>query len=122
VSAFEDIGAVGPLRIWNDVVAREVHGQETTLAVVELDPGAHVPEHRHPSEQLGLVIEGSVSFRVGEEECELGPGGSWNIPSDVPHEVRAGPNGAVVIDVFSPTRQADWREFEREEKRAPVWP
>ncbi|HXV32775.1 MAG TPA: cupin domain-containing protein [Gaiellaceae bacterium] len=122
MSTFEDIGAVGPLRIWNDVVARELHGQETTLAVVELDPDALVPEHHHPSEQLGIVIEGSVSFRVADETRELGPGGTWNIPSGVPHEVKAGPEGAVVIDVFSPTRQTDWREFEREEPRAPAWP
>jgi quercetin dioxygenase-like cupin family protein len=122
MSAFADIEAIGPLRIWNDVVARELHGQETTLAVVELDADALVPEHHHPSEQLGIVVEGSVSFRVGDETRELGPGGTWNIPSDVPHEVRAGPSGAVVIDVFSPTRQADWREFEREKPSAPAWP
>jgi quercetin dioxygenase-like cupin family protein len=122
MSTFAEIEAVGPLRIWNDVVAREVHGQQTTLAVVELEPDALVPEHHHPSEQLGIVISGSVSFRVADEEKELGPGGTWNIPSDVRHEVRAGPNGAVVIDVFSPTRQADWREFEREEPRPPAWP
>ena len=122
MSAFADIEAIGPLRIWNDVVARELHGQETTLAVVELDADALVPEHHHPSEQLGIVVEGSVSFRVGDETQELGPGGTWNIPSNVPHEVKAGPNGAVVIDVFSPTRQDDWREFEREEPSAPAWP
>jgi quercetin dioxygenase-like cupin family protein len=122
MSAFEDIGALGPLRIWDDVVAREVHGQQTTLAVVELEPGALVPEHHHVSEQLGMVITGSVSFRVGDEERQLGPGATWNIPSNVPHEVRAGPEGAVVIDVFSPTRQGDWRDLEREEPRAPRWP
>ena len=122
MSAFEDIEAVGPLRIWEDVVAREVHGKQTTLAVVELEPGALVPEHHHVSEQLGMVIEGSVSFRVDDEERELGPGGTWNIPSDVPHEVRAGPHGAVVIDVFSPTRRDDWRGLEREDARAPRWP
>jgi quercetin dioxygenase-like cupin family protein len=122
VGAFEDIKAVGPLRIWDDVIAREIHGQQTTLALVELEPSALVPEHRHVSEQLGLVIRGSVSFRVGDEETELGPGGTWNIPSDVPHEVRAGPDGAVVIDVFSPTRESDWRGFEREAPRPPAWP
>ena len=122
MSAFEDIGAVGPLRIWNDVVARDVHGRQTTLAVVELGPGALVPEHHHVSEQLGLVITGSVSFRVADEERELGPGATWRIPSDVPHEVKAGPEGAVVIDVFSPTRQEDWRGLEREEPRPPLWP
>jgi quercetin dioxygenase-like cupin family protein len=122
VSAFEDIEAVGPLRIWHDVVAREVHGQQTTLAVVELGPEALVPEHHHVSEPLGMVLDGSASFRVADEECELGPGATWNIPSDVPHEVRAGPEGAVVIDVFSPTREDDWRGLEREEPRTPRWP
>jgi unsaturated pyranuronate lyase len=122
MSAFEDIQAVGPLRIWNDVVAREVHGEQTTLAVVELEPGAVVPEHHHVSEQLGLVIQGSVSFRVADEETELRPGGTWNIPSDVPHEVRGGAEGAVVIDVFSPTREVDWGGLEREAPRAPRWP
>jgi quercetin dioxygenase-like cupin family protein len=122
VSAFEDIEAVGPLRIWDDVVAREVHGQQTTLAVVELGPEALVPEHHHLSEQLGMVLDGSVSFRVADEKRELGPGATWNIPSDVPHEVRAGPEGAVVIDVFSPTREDDWRGLERDEPRTPRWP
>jgi quercetin dioxygenase-like cupin family protein len=122
VSAFEDIGAVGPLRIWNDVLARDVHGRQATLAVVELGPGALVPEHHHVSEQLGMVITGSVTFRVADEERELGPGATWRIHSDVPHEVKAGPEGAVVIDVFSPPRQEDWRGLEREEPRPPLWP
>ena len=122
MSAFEDIEAVGPLRSWDDVVAREVHGRQATLAVVELEPDALVPEHHHVSEQLGMVIQGSVSFRVADEERALGPGATWNIPSDVPHEVRAGPEGAVVIDVFSPTREGDWQGLEREEPRSPRWP
>jgi quercetin dioxygenase-like cupin family protein len=122
MSAFEDIGTIGPLRIWDDVVAREIHGQQTTLAVVELEPGALVPEHHHASEQLGMVLSGSVSFRVGDEERELGAGATWNIPSDVLHEVKAGPKGAVVIDVFSPTRRGDWHGLTREEPRPPEGP
>jgi quercetin dioxygenase-like cupin family protein len=120
MSAFEDIEAVGPLRIWDDVVAREIHGDQATLAVVELEPGALVPEHHHVSEQLGLVITGTVEFRVADETQELG--GTWNIPAEVPHEVRAGAEGAVVIDVFSPTREADWAGLDREAPRAPNWP
>jgi mannose-6-phosphate isomerase-like protein (cupin superfamily) len=112
MSAFGDIKAIGPLRVWDDVVAREIHGQQSTLAVVE---------HRHANEQLGLVIQGGVTFRVGDETTELGPGGTWNIPADVPHEVRAGHEGAVVIDIFAPVR-ADWGTLEREEARAPSWP
>jgi quercetin dioxygenase-like cupin family protein len=104
-----------------DVAGREVNGEQATLAVVELGPGALVPEHRHPNEQLGLVITGTLAFRVGAETKELGPGSTWCIPADVPHEVRAGPEGAVVVDVFAPAR-ADWGDLERDEPRAPRWP
>jgi hypothetical protein len=45
----------------------------------------------------------------------------WSIPGNVPHEVRVGPEGAVVIDVFAPTRD-DWRAAERVEQREPRWP
>jgi quercetin dioxygenase-like cupin family protein len=121
VSAFGNIEAIGPLRVWNDVVAREVHGEQSTLAVVELEPGALVPEHHHANEQLGLVLQGTVTFRVADETKELGPGGTWCIPADVPHEVSAGPEGAVVIDIFAPVR-ADWGSLRREEPRAPNWP
>jgi quercetin dioxygenase-like cupin family protein len=121
VSAFDDLESMEPLRIWDGVAARAVHGDETTMAVVELDAGSLVPEHRHANEQLGLVLRGSVSFRVADETRELGPGATWRISSDVPHEVRAGPEGAVVVDVFSPPR-ADWAGIERDEPREPRWP
>jgi quercetin dioxygenase-like cupin family protein len=121
VSAFGDVSVMGPLRIWDGVAARAVHGDQSTLAVVELDPGSLVPEHHHGNEQLGLVISGAVTFRVGAETRELGPGGTWTIPGNVPHEVRAGPEGAVVVDVFAPAR-ADWDRFEEDPPRAPRWP
>ena len=90
MSAFADIEAIGPLRVWDDVVAREVHGEQSTLAVVELGPGAIVPEHRHANEQRGLVIQGELAFRIGSGR-ELGPGATCRILGDVPHSVRSGP-------------------------------
>jgi quercetin dioxygenase-like cupin family protein len=80
-----------------------------------------VPEHSHENEQLGLVLRGSVRFRVGDETRDVGPGGTWTIPSNVPHEVVAGPDGAEVIDVFAPVR-ADWAAHELGEPRPPRWP
>jgi quercetin dioxygenase-like cupin family protein len=121
MSHLEDIGGVAPLPIWDGVAARVVAGEGVSLAVIELDPGALVPEHRHPNEQLGVVIEGTVDWRIGEETRTLGPGGTWQIPGDMPHEVRAGDEGAVVVDVFAPVR-ADWGRFEPEPPRAPRWP
>jgi len=103
-----DIESVPVIDVWGEAVrARRVQGERITLAVVELAPDAVVPGHQHEAEQLGMVIEGTVLFTLGDERRQLGPGGTWRIPSNVPHQVTAGPDGATVIDVFSPPR-IDW--------------
>ena len=109
MSNLVDLADVLPIQVWDGVVARRVQGDRLTLAVVELSADAVVPEHRHANEQCGLVIEGEVTFRIGDEERVLGPGGTWRIVGDTPHSVVTGPGGAVVIDVFAPARD-DWND------------
>ena len=121
MAGFDDLRGLPVIQVWETVVARAVHGERQSLAVVELDSDAVVPEHQHENEQLGIVITGSLTFRIGDETRVLGPGETWTIPSKVPHEVTAGPAGAVVIDVFAPVR-ADWNELEHSGPRAPRWP
>lgn len=116
-----DLSTIAPLQVWDGVRARRVQGDRITLAVVELDANAVVPEHRHPSEQNGLVISGQVTFTVGDERRVLGPGGTWRIFGDVPHAAEAGPDGAVLIDVFSPIR-SDWDALPSIDPTDPVWP
>jgi quercetin dioxygenase-like cupin family protein len=98
-----------------------VHGERLSVGVVELEGGTVVPEHFHENEQLGVVLQGTLRFTVGGESRDLEPGGMWVIPANVPHSVEVGPDGAVVIDVFSPTRE-DWRALEAQEPRPARWP
>ena len=121
MSSFGDIAASDPIGIWEGVLARTIEGEQLSLAVVELDPGSVVSEHSHENEQLGFVVSGSVTFRIGDETRELGPGGTWQIPANVPHEVHVGRDGAVVIDVFAPARD-DWQALERLPVQSPRWP
>jgi quercetin dioxygenase-like cupin family protein len=116
-----DLADLEPIAVWEGIRARRVEGDQVTLAIVELDPNAQVPEHAHPSEQNGMVIRGEMRFRVGDEERLLGPGGTWRILGSVPHAATAGPDGAVVIDVFSPIR-SDWDAFQVMPLDAPRWP
>ena len=116
-----DLSTIAPIQVWDGVRARRVQGDRITLAVVELDPNVIVPEHRHPSEQHGIVITGHVTFTVGEERRVIGPGGTWRILGDVPHSAAAGPEGAVLIDVFSPIR-SDWDALPLLDPTDPVWP
>ena len=121
MSAFSDMRSLERLAIWDGVTGRVVHGERGTLVVVELEPGSVVPEHTHDNEQLGVCAAGSLTFRIGDEARDLGPGDTWLIPSNAPHEVNVGPDGAVLIETFVPAR-ADWAELERLEPASPRWP
>jgi quercetin dioxygenase-like cupin family protein len=121
VSAFERLGDIAPQQLFDGFVARSLHGERITFAIVEIDPDSPLPEHRHENEQLGMVIRGSMRFRIGDEERELGPGDTWNIPPNTPHSASAGPDGAIALDVFTPTRD-DWKVLDAQERRVPRWP
>jgi unsaturated pyranuronate lyase len=121
MSDLVDLADIVPLRVWDAVRARRVEGERITMAVVELDANAVVPEHRHPNEQLGILLRGSMRFRIGDEVRDLDPGGTWRILANEPHDVHVGPEGAVCIDVFSPPRD-DWRALPDAEPRPLVWP
>jgi quercetin dioxygenase-like cupin family protein len=122
VSNLNDMAGVPVIDVWGETVrARRIEGERITLALIELAPDSIVPGHRHENEQLGMVITGSVTFTVGDETRQLGPGGTWRIPSDTPHQVSVGPDGAVVIDIFAPTR-ADWDALPIQPPSPPIWP
>jgi len=122
MSTFKDIGEAPVLAVWGETVrARRIQGERITFAVVELTPNAVVPEHRHEAEQLGMVISGEMHFTVDGEKRVLGPGCTWRILSNLPHDVVAGPDGAVVIDVFNPVR-GDWDDRPIVEDATPRWP
>lgn len=75
---------------------------------VRIDPGATVPLHDHPHEQMGLVIEGSMEMTIGDETRQIEPGISYIVPGGVPHAATAGDLGCLVLDIFSPPRE-DYR-------------
>lgn len=121
MKSLRDLSELERIAVWDGIRARRVEGDQVTLAIVELDPNATVREHTHPSEQSGMVLRGQMRFRVGDEERVLGPGGTWRILGGVPHTATAGPEGAEVIDAFSPIR-ADWNAFKVLPPSIPRWP
>ena len=121
MSAFESLERLEQLVLRDGIRARALHGDRITLAVVDLEAGAHLPEHHHDNEQLGFVIKGSLSFRIGNQTHSCVAGDTYVIPSDVPHEATAGPDGATVCDAFAPVR-ADWEKLEKLPGAPGRWP
>ncbi len=121
MSTFHHLRDIRPYAIRQGITARAVEGGRMTMAVVDLDPGAVLPEHHHENEQLGFVIAGIITMRVGTETRELHAGDTYTIPSNVPHDAKAGPEGCTVADVFAPVR-ADWAKLERSDPSPGRWP
>jgi quercetin dioxygenase-like cupin family protein len=121
MSAFSSVAAVAPQQIWEGVVGRAVHGERLTFSIVELKADSVIPEHSHENEQVGMLVFGSLQFRVADETKELQTGDTWVITANTPHEVHTGPRGAVVIEVFVPSRD-DWRALPSGQPSPPLWP
>ncbi len=121
MTTFQPLKGFRVVELGEGIHARAINGERMTLAVVDLEPNAVLPEHRHDNEQLGVLVAGAMTFTVGGETRELRPGATWRIPSDVPHSVVTGPDGAVAVEVFAPRRD-DWSGLQVHEPSPPRWP
>lgn len=87
-------------------------GTEMNVQHFTIDPGASVPEHSHPHEQTGYVVQGRLTFTVDGETLVAEAGDSYVIPGGEPHGAEnLGDEPVVGLDIFSPPRdEPDWRD------------
>lgn len=76
-----------------------------------LYPHQECPEHRHPpfdgtpgKEETFRCRRGAVTLRIDGRELVLQPGDQLTIPPNTLHSFRAGPEGAVVSEFSSTSR------------------
>ncbi len=95
-------------RLAPGAVAKALFGERSMLNLVEMEPGATVERHSHPHEQLGVILRGSMTMSIAAENREIGELDGYLVPGDTEHGGTAGPDGALVLDVFVPVRE-DYR-------------
>lgn len=86
------------------LTARIFVGDNAMLSVVTIEPNAEGQVHSHPQEQWGVLLEGDAVRIQDGEEIPVKAGDFWRTPGGVPHGLRAGPQGARILDIFSPPR------------------
>ena len=103
--AFYNVDSINEVTLVEGISARFVTGSRIMFSFVRLAPGAVMPDHNHPHEQLGYVVEGSIVLNIAGDERNLQPGDAYAIPGGVTHRAVGGPNGCLVLDAFSPPRE-----------------
>jgi len=106
---FVRLDAVRAFELAEGVTGRPLFGEGAMLNLIRFEPGATVPLHSHPHEQLGIVLEGMQALVVDGVAHELGRMEAYVLPGGVEHSAYCGPDGALVLDVFNPVRE-DYRE------------
>jgi quercetin dioxygenase-like cupin family protein len=99
---FDDVASFA---ISDGVVGRPLFGAGAMINLIEFEPGAVVPLHSHPHEQLGICLRGVQVLVVDGVEHPVGPMEGYVLPGGVEHSAFCGPEGATVIDVFQPVRE-----------------
>jgi len=63
-----------------------IQGREVVQARGEFEPGAAVPQHTHPGEEIGYVLEGSLELEVaGKPSVTLKAGDAFFVPAETIH-------------------------------------
>lgn len=86
------------------LTTRIFSGEQAMLSIVTIAPNSQGSLHQHPEEQWGMLLDGTAIRVQGNEEIQVKKGDFWRTPGGVPHTMKAGPEGARVLDIFSPPR------------------
>jgi quercetin dioxygenase-like cupin family protein len=82
--------------------AADTGGQMTIVEVTE-PPGAEAPTHVHGREDEGFwVLDGDVTFRVGDTTIEASTGDYAFGPRGIPHSYRVGAAGCRMLFICTP--------------------
>lgn len=100
-----DWAGVPEVAVAAGITGRTVAGEHLSTTVFELRPDAVIPRHAHPSEELGVVLRGSLRLVLdGAAPVVVGPGESFFVPGDTPHEGNALDDGCTLLECYAPPR------------------
>lgn len=97
-----DLNSFSPVE---GISMQAIMGDKMMANWVRLEPNTVMPTHDHPHEQVGVVLEGALELTMGDEVEVVRPGMAYIVPGGVPHKGVAGPEGCLVLDIFSPPRE-----------------
>lgn len=104
MKGFDSLHNLPEEKVTDQITRRVLTGEREMVVWWSIKAGAHAGAHRHPHEQIFIMLSGRMEFRLGEQRKTCGPGDVGVIPGGIEHEAWF-PEDTEVIDVFSPPRE-----------------
>ena len=102
MSAFGSFNDREPFPIFPGVGLRAIAGDQVFLGRVTYGPGTTVQRHSHEAtEQVMLVLEGTLTMTIGDESRQLGPGDVCVVNRGVEHELHSA-EGVTFVEALGP--------------------
>lgn len=88
------------------------HGATISLILDHSEPGAGPRLHRHPYDETWIVHDGHLTFQLGDERFNAGPGDIVIAPPGIPHKfTNNGPGRSSLLCIHAnPTMITEWLE------------
>ncbi|MBV8987884.1 MAG: cupin domain-containing protein [Solirubrobacterales bacterium] len=101
-SPFKTWNGVEPFEFVDGVSLHAIGGDQVLLCRVRYEPGKRVRRHSHEdTEQLMVVIDGSVTMTIGEETRQLGAGDVVCVNRGIEHELYSA-EGVTFFEALAP--------------------
>src|SRR5687767_9622846 len=92
-------------RISEGIDRQMIVGSNIMICRLRFDAFVETPAHRHPHEQMTLVVQGKVKFTLDNEVQIVSAGDILHFPSNQWHGATMLDEEVVLIDIFSPIRE-----------------
>ena len=93
-----------------ELIGADHGGAGVCVIFVDAPPGAGPSRHKHPYEELFIVLEGESTFVAGDNEIRARAGDIVIVPPNTPHAFTNSGDGHLrQIDIHvSPTFSTEW--------------
>lgn len=102
---FRSLKDLKPKEPVKGISVRSVYLDDVMLTYMEFKPGSVIPEHKHPHEQITLILEGGMDMTVGREKKTILKGDIVSVPANVVHSALVLDEFTVTVDAWSPARE-----------------
>jgi quercetin dioxygenase-like cupin family protein len=102
---FYSVAALKDKKLAEGISIRSIWGEKAMLTFFELQPGAIIPRHAHPNEQITYVLEGELEFTVAGNKKILRPGEGVVVAPNEEHEAKVTGKFTRAMDAWAPIRE-----------------